>query len=167
MAKKPRKPRSRRQADSLRAKSVRQVPKSAGKKRGSGIPVSTLGPLITSGPDDWSGPEGDTAVFTVTATSQNASPMTYQWQYFNGLWFDSVDGGNVSGSQTDTLSIANVTEPMDGDMFRVKITNSATSVTSGTAKIIVTGVIYYLVTEPGDGMIDEPATNQIVDERSP
>ena len=146
MAKKPRKPRSRRQADSLRAKSVRQVPKSAGKKRGSGIPVSTLGPLITSGPDDWSGPEGDTAVFTVTATSQ----------------FDSVDGGNVSGSQTDTLSIANVTEPMDGDMFRVKITNSATSVTSGTAKIIVTGVIYYLVTEPGDGMIDEPATNQIV-----
>jgi gliding motility-associated-like protein len=56
-------------------------------------------PLIIDQPIDLIVCDGDAAVFTVNASG---SDLTYQWRI--GL-FDLVDGGNISGATTETLTI--------------------------------------------------------------
>src|SRR5208283_3115593 len=60
-------------------------------------------PAITTQPGDQAVLEGATAAFAVGATG--GLPLYYQWQD-NGT--NLTDGGNISGSTTNTLTITNV-----------------------------------------------------------
>ncbi len=78
---------------------------------------------------------GSTATFSVNAVATEA--LTYQWQR-NGVIL--VDGGDLSGTMTNTLSIANA-EDNDEDNYQVIVTHSVTneSITSDSADLIVLG----------------------------
>jgi hypothetical protein len=78
--------------------------------------------------------------FSVTATG--TSP-TYQWQLStNGgtSWNNIANGGVYSGVTTPTLSLANITADMNGNLYRVVITGAAPcgSVNSAGAALNVT-----------------------------
>ena len=90
------------------------------------------GPLrITGQPADQSVYLGGTATFTV-ATSGGA-PVSYQWQQ-DGV--NLADGGNISGSATATLRIANVALA-DAALYSVVVSNASNSVTSDYAVLEV------------------------------
>ncbi|MGJ8725612.1 MAG: immunoglobulin domain-containing protein [Roseibacillus sp.] len=78
---------------------------------------------------------GTTATFSVTAVGTDT--LTYQWQR-NGS--DLLDGGDISGTTSNTLSIANV-EESDEDVYQVVITHSITmeSLTSNPATLVALG----------------------------
>lgn len=134
---------------------------------GSGEVVPYDGVLITTQPVDWLGLETETATFTVVATSGNGSGLSYQWQEYNGTSWDNLsDGGNVSGTQTATLTITNVQVADHLRTFRVAVTNSFNTVTSGPARIILTGATWFILDEAGNRTITEILLNEIVDERS-
>lgn len=77
---------------------------------------------------------GQNATFSVTATATGATP-TYQWE-------TSVDGSDpwtaIGGSTTSTLTVPSVAIDLIGRRYRVKVSTSAGSVTSGAAVLTVT-----------------------------
>ena len=83
-----------------------------------------LAPVITVQPQNQTNDSGLTELFTVTATSYN--PMSYQWQK-NGT--NLVDGGNISGSATNTLTITGISDS-DAACYSVIVTNAFGSVTN-------------------------------------
>ncbi|HKD16866.1 MAG TPA: right-handed parallel beta-helix repeat-containing protein [Thermoanaerobaculia bacterium] len=105
---------------------------------GSGIPpIVDMGayeriPLTVSNPSSLVLCSGAQAVFSVTAQGQPT--LTYQWQK-NGSPLS--DGGNVSGSQTDTLTI-DPTGAGDGGNYDVVVTDGfGQQLTSTTATLTV------------------------------
>lgn len=75
-------------------------------------------------------------VFTVMH-SQNFGPFTYQWKKLNpatGAVVDMVDGGNVSGATTDSMTIDPLL-PADAARYGVTVTNTCGSTTSGFGKV--------------------------------
>ncbi len=89
-------------------------------------------PVITAQPASDTLPLGSTAMFTV-GTSSNAL-LFYQWQ-LNST--NLTDGGNVSGSATAMLNLANITTTNAGT-YSVIVSNAAGSVTSSNAVLLVT-----------------------------
>ncbi|MGC3956965.1 MAG: glycoside hydrolase family 76 protein [Verrucomicrobiota bacterium] len=85
---------------------------------------------------------GGTAQFSIFAKGMN--PMTYAWRK-NGVSLD--DGGNISGSKTNSLTITNLALTDAGD-YTVVVTNSFGSVTSLVAHLEVA------VETPADRAID-------------
>jgi outer membrane protein assembly factor BamB len=71
--------------------------------------------------------EGDGPFFQVGVSS--ASPVSYQW-YFNGA--PLIDGGGISGSQSERLILSKVTQAQAGDYYAV-----VNSVRSSTAMLTV------------------------------
>ncbi|MFN0134417.1 MAG: kelch repeat-containing protein [Phycisphaerales bacterium] len=65
--------------------------------------AATGGPTLTEWPDTQSAAPGQTVMFHVTASA--SPPISYQW--FRG-GSPIVDGGQFSGTTTDTLTITNV-----------------------------------------------------------
>ena len=60
--------------------------------------------------------------FTVTASNAD----TFQWQRFTGsIWEDLSDGGIYGGTSTNSLSISNPTSAVNGEQYRVLVSNSA------------------------------------------
>jgi uncharacterized repeat protein (TIGR03803 family) len=98
-------------------------------------------------------PAGATATFTVSATGNQ--PLYYQWQRNST---NLADGGNISGSSTPTLTIANVS-PADGGTYSALVSNAISSVLSGGASLTVIGATtpgttltrLYSFTGNGDG----------------
>jgi uncharacterized repeat protein (TIGR03803 family) len=88
-------------------------------------------PVITVQPQSQTNNASATATFLVSATSPYS--MVYQWQK-NGT--NLVDGGNISGATTNTLSITSIS---DGDAanYSVIVSNSNGSVTSSVATLTV------------------------------
>ena len=85
----------------------------------AGAPLS-----IVSQPTNQSECENDVITFSVTTTFDPET--SYQWQEFDGLgWSDIVEGINYNGTQTNTLSILNSTVALDGNRYRVRISNLA------------------------------------------
>jgi hypothetical protein len=77
---------------------------------------------------------GRTAQFTAKATG--SPPLSYQWQRFGT---NISDGGNISGTSTDSLTISNIVPDNAGD-YTLLVTNSASSgniVTSTPATLAV------------------------------
>jgi hypothetical protein len=74
---------------------------------------------------------GRTAHFDAVAIG--SSPLSYQWKK-NGV--NVSNGGNISGALTDSLSIGNVSAA-DAAAYTLSVTNSANSVTSAPAILIV------------------------------
>jgi Immunoglobulin I-set domain len=82
-------------------------------------------PAITQQPASVTVTAGQAATFSVTANG--TSPLTYQW-FMNGT---------ASGTNSNTLSIAQTTTGQSGAQIHVKITNSAGTATSNTATLTV------------------------------
>lgn len=59
--------------------------------------------IITDHPQNWSGCNGETAVYEIETAQSN---VIYQWQYFNGKdYLNLTDGNEISGSSTPKLTI--------------------------------------------------------------
>ena len=86
-----------------------------------------------------------TVTFTVTALG--APTLSYQWQKDST---NLVDGGNVSGSATATLTLTDV-QDADAAGYTVVITNAIGSVTSSNATLTVTEVAPAFVLQPETG----------------
>jgi hypothetical protein len=95
---------------------------------GSSTPTA---PAITTPPAAASVAAGKTATFTVTASG--TAPLGYFWLK-NGTAL--ADGGNISGSATATLAIANAAST-DAANYSVTVSNSTGSVTSAAAALTV------------------------------
>jgi PKD repeat protein len=69
----------------------------------------------------------------LTVTASGAAPLAFQWQRSNT---NLVDGGNVSGASSSSLSFAGIGAG-DSAQYRVTITNVSGSITSATAILTV------------------------------
>ncbi len=87
--------------------------------------------VITTQPVNVTTCEGDAAIFNVTVTG--TGPITYQWRR-NGV--NLSDAGDISGSLTSTLTIAN-TEAADMGSFDVIIAGLCSTVTSSAVTLAV------------------------------
>jgi hypothetical protein len=87
-------------------------------------------PVITHQPSSRTNNAGTTATFTVTATG---TAPTYQW-YKNDVLLH--DAGNISGSTTATLTIANV-QDTDAASYKVYVANDIGNQTSSAATLTV------------------------------
>ncbi|MFD1315404.1 hypothetical protein ACFQ39_07220, partial [Namhaeicola litoreus] len=96
-------------------------------------------PVISAQPVSQIFCDSGTANFSVTSSGTNS----YQWQRSTngGSSFTNLnEGGNYSGTNTNTLTVSNVTNAMNNHQFRVVIQNSAYvcgSTTSNVASITV------------------------------
>jgi hypothetical protein len=88
-------------------------------------------PSITLQPASRTNLAGTTATFTNTASG--TSPLNYQWRKNGG---NLNDGGNVSGSTTTNLTLANV-QDADATSYTVIVTNIVGSITSSPALLVV------------------------------
>ncbi len=87
-------------------------------------------PVVTSQPQSLTTCCSNSVVFSVTASG---CALTYQWQKNET---NLTDGGNVSGSTTDVLTL-NPTTISDAGGYRVIISNAYGSVTSSNATLTV------------------------------
>ncbi len=104
-------------------------------------PPSLVGPTtqtLTAG--------ATTANFTVSATG-TPSTFTYQWERrpsgggtFTALTNSVIDGATYSGTASPVLSISGITPTMNGDSYRVVVSNGTTT-TSSVANLNVPPVI--------------------------
>jgi uncharacterized repeat protein (TIGR03803 family) len=90
-----------------------------------------LPPVINVQPQNLTNYAGSTVMFTVSATSLNL--FGYQWQK-NGA--NLVDGGNISGSATNTLTITGISDS-DAASYSVIVSNANFGVTSSNATLTV------------------------------
>ena len=86
---------------------------------------------------------GSTAIFTVEISSE--TPETYEWyKYVDGVSDTMlVDGGDVSGTATDTLSIANVEIADEGLYYCIVNNDAGIDVLSESAPLAVKRKIAY------------------------
>jgi predicted extracellular nuclease len=94
-----------------------------------------VAPTITAQPTPQS-VAGGTATFSVTATG--TAPLAYQWRKDA---IDLVDGVNISGAQTATLIVANVTAADIGSYSVVVSNGVAPDATSDAAPLTLSAVI--------------------------
>ncbi len=107
-------------------------------------------PVIGTSPVSTTNNAGTTAQFVVTLGS--GSTPSYQW--YHGA-SPLVDGGNVTGSTTPTLTVSNVFAP-DAGNYTVVLSNLAGSVTSSEA---VLTVVDPLITSQPASVSVSPAAN--------
>lgn len=88
-------------------------------------------PTITQSPDSLTVAAGQTAQFTVSATG--TAPLVYQWRK-GGVALSN--GGNISGANTATLTLANV-QADDVGSYNVAVSNPAGSKVSDAATLAV------------------------------
>jgi uncharacterized repeat protein (TIGR03803 family) len=98
------------------------------------LTVTVTAPIITLQPTNLSVLPGTSATFTVAATG--SVPLSYQW-LLNDV--SLVDGGNVSGSITTTLTLDNVSAANAGT-YSVIVSNLAGATTSTGAVLTVVSV---------------------------
>ena len=100
-------------------------------------------PTITTQPQDYTGPAGTKAKFTVKATGDN---LTYQWysKTPNGAWTKSNFAGNTTATLTVLISAAR-----NGYQYRCEITNGVSTVTSNAATLHVAASLA-ITTQPQD-----------------
>jgi len=91
--------------------------------------LNVLDILVTASPANQRVEQGGTASFSVTATS--SSPLTYLWRsVINGTTNFVINGTNVSGANTATLTMSNLA-PASSGLYFVTITSSNGSVRLG------------------------------------
>jgi hypothetical protein len=88
-------------------------------------------PVITQQPANQVSTNGNSAQFTVQCNNPNA---TYIWQRDNGFGFQSLsNGGQYSGVNTNTLTISNLTQAQNGNLFRCQVSLPGCNVYSAQA----------------------------------
>lgn len=105
-------------------------------------------PVITSQPQDVTVNFGDTAMFQVGVSG--TAPFSYQW-HEQGVG-DLSDGGNISGSQSNILSISGVAYP-DSGIYWVTVSNINGSLDSSNANLTV--IDPYITEQPNP--VTQPA----------
>jgi len=105
------------------------------------VNATTVAPSITSQPAAVTLAAGATATFTVAASG---TPMpTVQWliaggaDLTDGAGSGALTGATIAGATTTTLTLANVPQTANGLQLAARATNSAGTVTSGTAALTV------------------------------
>jgi murein DD-endopeptidase MepM/ murein hydrolase activator NlpD len=93
---------------------------------GSGTSTAPTAPAIATQPQNVTVNAGQSAKFTVSA-SGTPSP-SYQW---------TLDRANISGATSASYTIAAATMPQSGGSYAVVVSNSAGSVTSANAALVV------------------------------
>ena len=92
-------------------------------------------PTITSSPSSQSVNVGDTASFSVTASSPDEGTLTYQWQVYSGSW------NNISGAIEDTYTTGTLAITDNAKKYRCVVTNTngvkVASANSGEATLTV------------------------------
>ena len=139
------------------------------KTRGKADALSGARPVFTLQPSDTTVPEFTTAVFLCEATDPLGGTLAYQWQQLvQGVWVDLTDGvEGVAGAQSQGLNINLVDfDVWDGERVRCAATNSVATVYSNSAELTVETESIRMVSEAGTYLVDEPATANIIDERS-
>ncbi len=94
--------------------------------------LATTDPSITTEPQNSTNVYGTTATFQVVASG--TPPFSYQWQKIGTGPLS--DGGNISGSKSNILTISTVSLPDAGTYF-VTVTNAIGSVDSVAAVLVV------------------------------
>jgi hypothetical protein len=94
---------------------------------------TVLVPVISQQPTPVTTLKGQTAIFSVTATSPAPLTQTYAWQR-NNVPLRNVPG--VSGAKSATLTLSNVTS-VEAGQYRVVITNAEGAVVSNVVKLTV------------------------------
>ncbi|MFC1584982.1 immunoglobulin domain-containing protein [Fibrobacterota bacterium] len=111
------------------------------------LTVNPLPPVVTSHPVSQTVPEGQTASFSVTATS--SVPMTYQWRK-NG---SAITGATSASYTTPAVSLSD-----NGAQYDVVVSNSAGPVTSNPAILTVNALPPVITTHPVSQTIIEGQT---------
>jgi hypothetical protein len=93
------------------------------------LPV--LGPIVITQPSPQLIYLGHTAHFSVVAADNGAPPLTYHWKRYGT---NLVDGGNISGSTTATLTVANAAAA-DATDYNVVVGNNVGTSTSTNASL--------------------------------
>jgi uncharacterized repeat protein (TIGR03803 family) len=100
-------------------------------------------PVIIVQPQSQTNNAGATVTFLVSATNWSLIPMGYQWQK-NGT--NLVDGCNLSGATTNTLTITGVSDS-DAAVYSVIVSNANGCVTSSNATLTVND-LPFIATQP-------------------
>ena len=116
--------------------------------------VVVVAPAITTPPAAQTVNAGDTVQFHVVATG--TAPLTYQWRKDGAAL---GDGGIVSGSTTDTLTLAGVAAA-DAGSYDVVVSNAAGDATSAAATLTVNAlpVAPGITTPPADQTVTTGGT---------
>ena len=125
------------------------------------ISVSVVNyPLLLSQPQDLQLQLGSTAVFAVSSQNQTD---TYQWESDLGLGFQAINnGGQYNGANTYQLTVSNLIQNNDGQLFRCVVSNGICSIESQTATLTVkpdAGIIgheavsFKVMPNPTDGIL--------------
>ncbi|MFH6985602.1 cadherin domain-containing protein [Marinoscillum luteum] len=119
--------------------------------------ISDLGAVESQGfintqPQDLKDFLGNEASFSVVAS---ADTPTYQWQVSSGgEYTDLADDATYSGTQTSELTIAELSDDLDGNSYRVVINGLCENISSGA----LLDVIHYPTSEDGSIITQEDAT---------
>ncbi len=90
---------------------------------------------ISNQPTNQSVVVGNTATFTVNPANANA---TIQWQIdTSGQWINLVNGANIAGANSTTLTIANVGRMLNGARFRAFISDASCT---GSSQVVLLNV---------------------------
>jgi hypothetical protein len=105
------------------------------------IRQSILPPAINSGGQPQSGAYAPGQTVQLTVVASGAAPLVYQWQATNSLggFTNLVDVGQITGSQSNMLTIVNVATG-NALAYEVIVTNNYGSVTSAPAILSVLSV---------------------------
>ncbi len=103
--------------------------------------TATGAPTLTTQPAAQTAAVAGSASFSVTATSNPASTLTYQW-----LKNDDAITGHASAT-TPTLTLTNV-QAADAAIYTVVVTNAIGSLTSSGAALVITGLPPTIATPP-------------------
>ncbi|MCX7737378.1 MAG: T9SS type A sorting domain-containing protein [Candidatus Kapabacteria bacterium] len=92
-------------------------------------------PVIASHPENYDGCVNGTAIFTVQVTG--STPIDYQWMISTDQgnnWSELEDNNIYNGTTTSTLQVSNLTIDMDGNLFKVVVSNNCeANIESNTA----------------------------------
>lgn len=104
----------------------------------SALLVITNALSITSHPSAATVCTGTPGTMSVSATAGGLN-ITYQWQVNSGSgWSNATNGATYTGVTTNTITFANPTLAMNGNMYRCVVTNECgTSQTSNSATLTV------------------------------
>ncbi|MGV3632399.1 MAG: immunoglobulin domain-containing protein [Bacteroidota bacterium] len=112
------------------------------------VTIPTLcSPVITAQPIDQTVCAGSTVNFSVTATGAG---LTYQWTR-GGV--NLVDGGNISGATTSTLTITNVTAADDATDYNVIVSGDYEPAATSDNTALVVNTAPNITIQPNDEAI--------------
>jgi V8-like Glu-specific endopeptidase len=108
--------------------------------------LAIASPVFTLAPQDTCAEIGETAVFTATAVAPPPQVVSWRWKK-NGVVLS--DGGDISGSRTDTLSIANISADDAATYSALAFSSNPVCLTDSSQATLTVGDCV-LCAQPGD-----------------